>query len=88
MNIVFNVAYKKSYKKRISLQPKLVLKTKERIELFRKDPRNPLLKDHALKGTQRDHRAFSISGDIRIIYERIDEDTVRFLDVGTHNQVY
>ncbi|MEK7165197.1 MAG: type II toxin-antitoxin system mRNA interferase toxin, RelE/StbE family [Patescibacteria group bacterium] len=88
MNIEFHLEYKKAYKKRISSQPKLVSKSKERIELFRNNPQNPLLKDHALTGTRRGHRSFSITGDIRVIYEQVDDETVRFLDIGSHNQVY
>lgn len=32
-------------------------------------------------------RAFWITGDIRVVY-RVRGDTVYFLDIGTHNQVY
>lgn len=88
MNIDFHVSYKKAYKKRISSQINLVSKTKERIDLFRNNPQNLILKDHALKGTQKTKRAFSVTGDIRVVYTKLDEDTVLFLDIGTHNQVY
>ncbi len=33
-------------------------------------------------------RAFSVTGDIRIVYFEINDESVLFLDIGTHNQVY
>ena len=45
------------------------------------------LYDHALTGKLAGKRAFSIAGDIRVIYVEL-EDAIVFLDVGSHNQVY
>lgn len=33
-------------------------------------------------------RSFNITGDIRVVYREIDKNTVEFLDIGTHPQVY
>lgn len=52
-----------------------------------KDPSNPLLEDHRLTGDKKEYRAFSITGDYRVVYKKFD-DTVVLYDVGTHNQVY
>ena len=78
----------KNYQKRIDSNIKLVLKTEERITLFKNDPKNPLLKDHGLTGAKKGLRAFSITGDIRIVYLPISEDEVTFIAIGSHNQVY
>lgn len=56
--------------------------------MFMDNPRHPLLRDHALKGAKEGLRAFWVTGDVRIIYHRIGEDEVEFLDIGTHAQVY
>jgi len=88
MKILVHNTFDKHFRKRILPDTKLVTRFNERVSIFTASPLDPLLKDHALIGTHRDHRAFSITGDIRIIYEQIDENTVRFLDIGTHNQVY
>ncbi|HJZ05934.1 hypothetical protein A2634_01505 [Candidatus Amesbacteria bacterium RIFCSPHIGHO2_01_FULL_48_32] len=88
MNIELHPTFKKHYKKRISQNQKLTSKTIERVGLFKQDPKNPLIKDHALTGTHFGHRAFWITGNIRVIYEKLDENTVLFLDIGTHPQVY
>jgi addiction module RelE/StbE family toxin len=88
MTIKPHPKYKKAYQKRIKPHPELVARATHRLTLFQQNPSNPLLKDHALKGSDQHLRAFSISGDIRIIYQQLDQDTVLFLDIGTHNQVY
>ncbi len=88
MNLEFAASFKKSYRKRIADKPVLVQKTRERIELFRQDRKHPLLKDHSLSGSMRIYRSFSISGDIRIVYQLVSEDHVRLIDIGSHNQVY
>ncbi|MBI3577111.1 type II toxin-antitoxin system mRNA interferase toxin, RelE/StbE family [Candidatus Gottesmanbacteria bacterium] len=79
--------FQKHYKKRISRYPKLKKQFSERLSLFVKDPKHPLLYDHSLSGSKKSFRAFSMTGDIRVVY-RIEGDIVRLYDVGTHNQVY
>lgn len=88
MKIERHPNFKKSYKKRIASNPQLVKKTEDRITLFKNDQTNPLLKDHQLTGARNAFRAFSITGDIRIIYLQVSKDHVILLDIGTHNQVY
>ncbi len=80
--------FKNHFKKRIAYDAKLVTKTKNRIQMFIDNQRHPLLRNHALKGTQEGLRAFSVTGDIRVIYRTVDENTIELLDIGTHNQVY
>lgn len=88
MKIELHPDFKKSYKKRISNNPKLVLKTTQRINLFQDNSNNPILGDHQLKGSKNNLRAFSITGDIRIVYLKVSENHIVLLDIGTHNQVY
>lgn len=88
MKIEIHPDFKKSYKKRISNNPKLVLKTAERINLFQDDSDEQILRDHQLKGSKNNLRAFSVTGDIRIVYKKTSRDHIILLDIGTHNQVY
>lgn len=88
MTIELHPNFKKSYKKRITNNPQLVKRTEERLTLFKSDPTNPILKEHQLTGTKSAFRAFSVAGDIRIIYLPVSEDHVILLDIGSHNQVY
>lgn len=72
---------------RISNDKNLSFRAGKIIALFKENSQNPVLKDHALTGSKIGYRAFSVTGDVRIIYERFNGD-VRFYDIGTHNQVY
>lgn len=88
MKIRLHRLFEKSYKTRISPTQKLVLQTEKRIVLFKANRQNSILKDHGLTGAKRGLRAFSIAGDIRIVYFPVSEDEVVFIDIGSHNQVY
>jgi addiction module RelE/StbE family toxin len=80
-------SFVKSYTKRISNDKKLCQQYEARIAMFMAGKRGTPLNDHALSGNLQGRRAFSISGDIRIIYVEF-EDRIIFLDIGTHNQIY
>ncbi len=87
-SVLYDRVYLKHFRKRIAPDIRLRRKFDERVVFFVQNPQHPLLHDHALKGEKEGYRAFSITGDIRIVYRLIDERTVLFLDIGTHNQVY
>ena len=77
--------FKKKYEK---LDENIKNKFKERLRLFLESPLNPILKVHALRGNLIGHKAFSITGDFRAIYTMLDKETIKLVDIGTHNQVY
>lgn len=77
----------KNYKKRILPYRNLDKKFEERLNLFIHDSKNPKLKDHKLIGSLIGLRAFSLTGDIRVVY-RVVERIVELYDIGSHNQVY
>lgn len=80
--------FKKHYKLRILPHKKLREKYKDRLEIFVQDRKDPALRDHKLKGRSEGIRAFSITGDIRVIYFERAENYYVFLDIGTHPQIY
>ena len=84
------IRFQKSFEKRYSkLTPKLKGKVDETIHLFRVNPLDPILENHALKGVLQGKRAISVTGNIRIVFEEYEDYTlVLMLDVGTHPQVY
>ncbi len=86
-SVEYHSHFLKSYKKRIHPNPQLTKQFAARLELFFTNRQNRILKDHPLSGRLAGKRAFSISGDIRVIYKELD-DVILLLDVGTHNQVY
>lgn len=59
-----------------------------RFEVFEEDPFHPLLRNHPLAGEFSDCRSINITGDLRAIYEEIDFETIRFLRIGTHHELY
>lgn len=79
--------FEKHFKQRISPNEKLKKQFKERLALFIASELGYPLHDHALTGKLTGKRAFSVAGDIRVIYVEL-EDAIVFLDVGSYNQVY
>ncbi len=60
----------------------------KRVDLFISNSSDTRLKNHLLSGKMSGQFAFSINDDIRIIYEVIGKNTVRFLAIGPHEKVY
>lgn len=79
--------FEKNFRSRISPNPKLKKRFAERLELFKEGVRDYPLDDHPLVGTKKGLRAFSVGGDLRVVYRETDEH-YEFLDIGSHNQVY
>ena len=87
MHIEYYKNFIKSFKKRFRNNLKVKKQYERHLKMFIANTKNPLLKDHQLVGDKITLRAFSITGDIRIVYKKIG-DRIIFLDIGTHNQVY
>ena len=87
MKIKYVRQFIKHFYQRIQPFPNLNRQFDERIKLFLSSPNHPFLKNHKLKGEKKDRRAFSITGDIRVVYF-IEGGIIYFVDIGSHNQVY
>jgi len=86
MEIHFKKGFVKAYQK---LSQKEQIQVDLALETFQKDPFDPVLKNHALKGNLAGKRAISAAFDLRIIYTETDDHTVvTLLKAGSHNQVY
>ena len=88
MKIKRHPQFNKHFQARIAGRVNLVARFYERVELFISQPFHPILQNHGLTGKYREYRSISITGDIRVIYRELENDTVLFFDIGTHNQVY
>lgn len=86
-SIRFSKNFLKRYKKRIVQHKKLSAAFDKRYTQFTQGERDYPLNDHSLSGNLSGKRAYSITADIRVIYEETDTAII-FLDIGTHNQVY
>lgn len=85
MNILFSDRFKTRFEK---LPLKIQDKFENRLGLFMKAPSHPLLKSHPLKGNLVGFRAFSVTGDYRVIYKIIENESVKLVNIGRHAQVY
>jgi len=79
--------FEKHYKQRVAPIKNLKDVYRVRVSDFQSGERGYPLNDHPLKGKLKGKRAFSIVGDVRVVYEDTDEAII-FLDIGSHNQVY
>lgn len=85
MTIRYSKKFKKQYGK---LSPKLQQKTKDAISLWAKYPHNEKLRLHQLSGGMKQFYSIDITGDVRDLYEIIDEEVYIYQMVGTHSQLY
>lgn len=82
MKIIYTSKFARAYKK-LSVDIKLIAEKKEKI--FRKNPHDVRLRTHKLKGDLGEFWSFSVSYQIRIIFEFGDDDTIYFHTVGQHD---
>ncbi len=85
MQFIVSSRFKKSVRKRPRHIRELVL---ESLDLLKVDRNHPLIDDHPLGGKLVGTRSISVSGDLRIQYEPINDDFIRLLDFGTHHELY
>lgn len=88
MHLNYSQGFKKNFLKRVPANSSLEKRYKERLTLFIANRRNPMLRDHKLVGTLKGLRAFSVTGDVRVIYVEENDDSITLIDIGTHNQIY
>jgi addiction module RelE/StbE family toxin len=60
----------------------------ERLDLFKKNPHDKTLRDHALKGKYKGYRSIDIAGDLRALYYLKGDTIVIFGFIGMHSQLY
>ena len=85
MTVLFHKNFEKDYRK---LRESEKDKFKERLALFLRDPFNPLLNNHPLKGKYQNYFSINITGDLRAIYKVIKSNIVIFITIGTHSKLY
>lgn len=84
MQIFIHKSFAKQYKKLTSIQ----LKIHERLKVFRANPYDQTLSNHALRGKYAGYRSINITGDYRAIYRKLSRDSVSFIAIGTHTELY
>ena len=85
MNIDFSKGFNKQFEK---LPQKRQEKAREAIKLYLQDTTTPSLRLHALKGEWTSHYSLSAGGDLRIHFRMVDQNSILFVAVGSHSQLY
>ncbi|MDP2909960.1 MAG: type II toxin-antitoxin system mRNA interferase toxin, RelE/StbE family [bacterium] len=85
MRIAFHKNFDKCYKKLTDSQQN---KTQERLVLFLKNPFDPILRNHPLKGKYLGYRSIDIAGDLRAVYKSINFEECIFVILDTHSNLY
>ncbi len=79
---------KKFLKQYYRLSPKVQQQFQQRLQLWLKEPFNPQLNNHILKEKYGGLHSINITGDIRALYDKIDDSYVIFGFIGSHSQLY
>ncbi len=88
VKITLGRGFQKEYSDLIKEHPELKEVAATKVSVFQNNPQDTRLRNHALKTRLAGKYAFSITQDIRIVYEHLGETTVRFIAIGTHWQLY
>lgn len=78
-------AFDKQYAK---LNLKVKISFKRRVTLFKANPFDVSLRNHALKGKYLGCRSIDITGDVRALYTTQGDTIIIFGFIGTHSQLY
>ena len=89
---IIEIDYTKKFIKQLKKAPlSIKIAFRNRINLFLKNPFNPLLNDHLSKGKYSHYRSINVTGDWRAIYSETLENEGKvaiFVAFGTHSQLY
>lgn len=79
----------KYFKKKVSKLPKLIkIKLVKRIHLFMSEPKNIILNNHQLNGKYSGYRSINITSSYRMIFEELEDSSMRLIDIDTHPKLY
>lgn len=82
MEIIYSQRFFKDYKK-LDVSVRKSAKSVEQI--FRTNPFDPRLKTHKLNGKLKNHWAFSVDYQYRIIFRFLEPEKVYFNTIGKHD---
>lgn len=82
MKIAYTPTFVRQFKK---LPKDLQIEIKEKIELFRKNPKHSFLKIHKLKGALKSRWSFFVNYSYRILFQYLDKTEIILLAVGDHD---
>lgn len=84
MKIKLHRDFEKQYQ---SLRESEKKRFKQRRDLFLQDEFNPILNNHSLKGKYLGFRSINITGDLRVVYKKYDDEAI-FVAIDSHSNLY
>ena len=84
MRVKFKRKFEKEYGK---LEESVRRKFLERLEVFKKNPRDPVLCVHKLKGVYKGYKSINVGGNYRAIFLQ-HGGSVTFFSIGSHSYLY
>jgi len=88
VNLVWDQAFKRKYKKKFSTNIDLKKNFWEAMSSFSQNPFDPKLRTHKLTGKLKGLWSFSVSYDCRVIFRFINDRDVLLIDIGNHDEIY
>ena len=85
MEITTTRSFDKQYAK---LNIKIKSSFKKRLQIFKDNPFDEVLRNHALKGNYLGYRSIDVNGDVRALYTVRDNAVIIFGFIGSHSQLY
>jgi addiction module RelE/StbE family toxin len=83
------IRYSKNFVKQLSKQPPNIQRAfYARLEIFADNPHEPLLRNHALSGKLKGFYSINVTGDVRALYEIVDDTIYIYQMIGSHSQLY
>lgn len=85
MQFLYSSKFKKQFKK---FPKKIRIQAINRLELLTKNEFHQLLSNHKLHGELGDYRSIAVTGDIRIIYKKMEQNMCYLIAIGPHSELY
>jgi addiction module RelE/StbE family toxin len=85
MTIRYSKKFRKQYQK---LTPKLQQKTTDAIKLWSQKPNDKSLRLHKLSGKMSRFHIIDVTGDLRVLYEIVNDEVYLYQMISTHSQLY
>ena len=83
------ITYGRIFKKMFRKQTKFIqTKFEQRLLIFINQNNHPLLNIHSLDGEWSGCKSFNVTGDIRVVFEEINEDHIELIAIGSHSELY
>lgn len=88
IKISFFSSYEQDLLELFEKEPQLQNQIDISVDRFKENPHDTRLRTHALRKRLQGQYAFSVTNDIRIVFEWVGKTKVRFLAIGSHKNVY